>query len=80
MYPDDILIATRASVERHWRELRKVLKVINENNAAVKWSTCKVLTKEIEWLGFNLSNTGTEPVEKNWNRLKTRSDLKKFQT
>ena len=40
MYLDDILIATRGSDERHWREIWTVLSVLNENNAAAKWSKC----------------------------------------
>ena len=26
------------------------------NNSAVKWSKCTEFTKDIEWLGFKLSN------------------------
>ena len=35
-YIDDILIARRGSPEGHWRELRKVLQMLNQNNAAAK--------------------------------------------
>ena len=38
VFPDELLIATRGPAERHWRELRNVLEVLNDNNAAVKWS------------------------------------------
>ena len=36
VYLDDILIATRGSAEGHWQGLRKLLQVLNENNAAIK--------------------------------------------
>ena len=58
VYLDEILIATRGSAERHWRELRKMLGVLCDNNAPVKRFKCKVVAKEIDRLGFKLSNTG----------------------
>ena len=82
VYLDDILIATRGLAERHWRELREVLEVLNENNAAVKLSKSTVFAKEIEWLGFKFSNTGTVPVERksesdqNMKRPENISDLR----
>ena len=62
---DDILIATIGSEELHWWEIKTVLHELNKNNAAVKWSKCIFLVKEIEWLGFRLSNRSTVPVERN---------------
>ena len=64
VYLEDILIATRGSAERHWREVRKLLQVLIENNAAVKWSKDTKFAKDSEWLGFKLSNKGTAPVER----------------
>ena len=61
---DDILIATIGSEELHWREIKTVLHELNKNNAAVKWSKYIFLVKEIECLGFRLSNRSTVPVER----------------
>ena len=36
----------------------------NDNNDAVEWIKCTIFAKEINWVGFKLSNKGTEPVER----------------
>ena len=33
--------------------------MFDENNAGAEWSKCTFFAKEIEWLGFQLSNEGT---------------------
>ena len=60
----DILIAVRGSQKRHWREVKNVHHVLNDNNAAVKWSKCTFFVQETELLWFRLSKKGTVPVER----------------
>ena len=59
VYLDETPIAIRGSKERHWWEVKKMLQVLNDNNAAVKRSKCTRFAKEIEWLGFKISKTCT---------------------
>ena len=49
---DDILIASKGSLNEHKAILSKFLNYLDNKNLAVKWEKCAFFQKEIEWLGF----------------------------
>ena len=58
-YLDDILIASKGTFLDQKNIVLRILSTLDEFNFAVKWSKCKFFQKEIEWLGFKISKTGT---------------------
>ena len=58
-YIDDILIASKGSLNEHKAILSKML---DNKNIAVKWEKCAFFQKEIELLGFKISNSGVKPL------------------
>ena len=61
-YIDDILVASRGSLEDHKATVYKILPILDENNMAVKWGKCAFFKSEIEWLGFKISGEGVRPL------------------
>ena len=61
-YLDDILIASKGTFLDHKNIVWKFLITLDKYNFAVKWSKCKFFQKELEWLGFKISNTGISPL------------------
>ena len=61
-YLDDILVASKGSFNDHKKIVYKILSTLDSYNFAVKWSKCKFFQKEIEWLGFKISETGIAPL------------------
>ena len=63
-YIDDILVASRGSLEEHKLVVYKVLSNLDKNNMAVKWGkcACAFFKSEIEWLGFKISGDGVRPL------------------
>ena len=57
-YLDEILIASKGNFLDHKNIVLKILATLDEYNFAVKWSKGKFFQKEIDWLGFKISNTG----------------------
>ena len=55
---DEILIASKGSLNEHKAILTKILNILDNKNKAVKWEKCAIFQKEIEWLGFKISNSG----------------------
>ena len=55
-YIDDILIASKGSLNEHKAILAKFLKILDNKIMAVKWEKCAFFQKEIEGLGFKISN------------------------
>ena len=55
-YIDDILIASKGSLNEHKAILTNILNILDNKNMAVKWEKCAFFQKEIEWLGFKISN------------------------
>ena len=58
IFIDDILIVTKGTKQEHEREVRKILKKLDENNLRLKWEKCKFAQEKIEWLGYDISAEG----------------------
>ena len=54
-YIDDILIASKGSFN-----ITKILNILDNKNMALKWEKCAFFQKQIEWLGFKISNSGVK--------------------
>ena len=61
-YIDEILEASRASVEEHKAIVYKILSILDKNNMVVKWGKCTFIRSEIEWLGFKISGDAVRPL------------------
>ena len=59
-YIDDILIASKGSLNEHKAILTNILNILDNKNLAVKWEKCAFFQKEIEWLFFKISNSGVK--------------------
>ena len=59
-YIDDVLIASKGSLNEHTAILTNILNILDNKNMAVKWEKCAFFQKEIEWLGFKISNSGVK--------------------
>lgn len=57
VYIDDIMIATD-TVEENVKTLRKVLQTLKRYGFELNVSKCKFLRKQVEYLGYVISNTG----------------------
>ena len=61
-YIDDILVASRGSLEKHKSIVYKNLSILDTNNMAVKWGKCAFFKCDIEWIGFKISGDGVRPL------------------
>ena len=61
-YIDDILIASKASLEEHKAIPCKTLNILESKNVGVKWEKRTFFQKDTEWLGFKISHTGVKPL------------------
>ena len=61
-YIDDVLLASKGSLDEHKAIPAKILNILDNKNMAVKWEKCAFFQKEIEWLGFKISNSGVKPL------------------
>ena len=61
LYLDDILVHSKIEQE-HDEILEKVLSTLEENNIHLKPSKCAIKQKEIDFLGFHLSNQTYSPM------------------
>ena len=61
-YIDDILIASKGSLNEHKAILKNISNILDNKNMAVKWEKCAFFENEIEWLGFKISNSGVKPL------------------
>ena len=61
-YIDDILVASRGSLEEHKSIVYKILSILDKNNMAVKWGKCAFFKPDFEWLGFKISGDGVRPL------------------
>ena len=62
-YIDDILIATKGSLEKHHRQVFKVFQLLMDNHMCVEIEKCVFDAKEVRFLGFMVTGTGlrTDP-------------------
>ena len=83
-YIDDILIASKGSLNEHKAILTNILNILDNKNMSVKWEKCAFFKKETEWLGFKISKSGVKPLEgksdsiKNLPNPKNISELRSF--
>ena len=61
-YIDDILVASRGSLEEHKSIVYKILSILDKNNMAVKWGKCAFFKSDIEWLGCKISGDGVRTL------------------
>ena len=61
-YVNDILIASKWSLNEHKAILLKILFILDSNNMAVKWENCTLFQKDIECLGFKISHSRVKPL------------------
>jgi hypothetical protein len=63
VYVDDILIATKGSLEKHHRQVSKVFQLLMDNHMCIEIEKCVFDAKEVPFLGFLVSGTGlrTDP-------------------
>ena len=76
---DDILIASKGSLEEHRDIVMKILNILKIKNMAVKWEKIAFFQKDIEWLGFTISNTAVKPLGGKADSIKTSRNRKTFQ-
>ena len=61
-YLEDILVASKGSLNDHKKIVYKILPTLDSYNLAVKWSKCKFFQKKIDWLGFKISKSEIAPL------------------
>jgi len=59
-YIDDILIATKGSLEKHHRQVSKVFQQLMDNKMCIEIDTCIFNATRTTFLGFLVSGTGLE--------------------
>jgi hypothetical protein len=57
-YIDDILIATKGSMEKHHQQVSKVFQLLKDNHMCVEIDKCIFDAKEVPCLGFMVSRSG----------------------
>ena len=55
---DDILIVTHGTEEEHIKKVKEVLKRLDDANINPRLDKCTFAVKNIEWVGYNLSQQG----------------------
>ena len=61
-YIDETLVSTKGSLDEHKSIVYKILTILDKNNMAVKWRKRAFFKPEKEWLGFNISGEGVQPL------------------
>jgi len=83
-YIDDILIATKGSLEKHHKQVSKVFQLLMDNNMCVEIDKCIFDASETTLLGFIVSGSGLKmDPEKakaivNWPRPTTRKEVQQL--
>ena len=78
-YVDDILVASKESLEEHEAIVDKILTILGKNNnLAVKWGKCAFFESEIELLGFKFSGDGARPLVGKADAIKNLPSPKNF--
>ncbi|XP_053994072.1 uncharacterized protein K02A2.6-like [Hylaeus volcanicus] len=60
LHLDDILIAIK-NIDENLEILKEVLELLSRHNLELKFSKCKFLKREIEYLGYNININGITP-------------------
>ena len=61
VYVDDILI-TSTNWDDHCQRVEQILERLSENHITLKLGKSKLIAREVQFLGFNLSEKGITPV------------------
>ena len=77
-YIDDILIASKGSLNDHKAMLTKILNILYNKSMAVKWEKFAIFQKKIEWLGFKISNLGLKLLVEKSDSTKSLPNPKKI--
>ena len=62
VFIDDILIVTKGTKNEHLDKVRELLKTLDHAELQLKAGKCNFAKKEIEWLGFKVTEQGISPV------------------
>ena len=60
---DDILIVSKGSEEDHFDLVVDCLKKLDASNLRINLPKCHFAKQEISWLGYNITQSGTTPLE-----------------
>jgi len=83
-YIDDILIATKGSLEKHHKQVSKVFQLLMDNTMCIEIDKCVFDTTETAFLGFIVSGTGLrmDPEKPraivDWPRPKSRKEVQQL--
>jgi len=83
-YIDDILIATKGSLEKHHREVSKVFQLLIDNHICIEIDKCVFNESETAFLGFMVSGSGLhmdpDKVQSitNWPRPTSRKEVQQL--
>lgn len=61
IYLDDLLLATE-SVEEHDKILNDIFKILSDNHMALSIDKCKFAQKEVDYLGYKVTENGIRPL------------------
>jgi hypothetical protein len=64
VYLDDIVVFTRGGLERHLVQLATVLQRLADAGLTLKLKKCVFATRQMEYLGHELSSDGVRPVQR----------------
>ena len=59
---DDILIVSRGGIEKHLDLVRKCVIKLDQENLRINLAKCHFAKEKIEWLGHNITQSGTTPL------------------
>eukprot|EP00794_Sanderia_malayensis_P019749 gene19749-21686_t len=82
-YMDDIVVFSN-TFEEHLQSLKLVFQKLRESNMSLKLSKCVFATRKVDFLGFDLSNSGIRPQSRlteaisNFKQPATKKELKGF--
>ena len=60
---DDILIVSKGSEEDHFILVVNCIKKLHADNFRINLPKCHFAKQEISWLGYNITQSGTSPLE-----------------
>ena len=60
---DDILIVGKGCEEDHFQLVLDCFKKLDANNLRINLPKCHFAKQEISWLGYNITQSGTSPLE-----------------
>ena len=83
-YIDDILIATKGSLDKHHKQVSKVFQLLRDNNMCVEIDKCVFDASETTFLGFVVSGSGLQMDPENaraivdWPRPTSRQEVQQL--